>query len=183
MRAHPTELDGVVLLEHPVHEDDRGWLVEAWSPADLTRAGVRAAFDQDTLSSSRQGTLRGLHYQLHPPQGKLLRVLEGSVFDVAVDLRRGSPTFGRHVALALDADPSRSLWIAPGFAHGFYVLSPRALVLYKLSGPRDAASERALRWDDPALGIRWPLLDGAPPLLSPRDRAAASLSDAELPAG
>lgn len=183
MRALPTGLDGVVLLEHAVHADARGFLVEAWSTASLTALGLPAHFDQDTLSSSCRGTLRGLHYQLRPPQGKLVRVLEGEIHDVAVDVRRGSSSFGRHVAVRLDADPSRSLWIAPGFAHGFYVLSPRALVLYTLAGPRDAASERALRWDDPALGIAWPLLADAPLVLSPRDRDAAYLADAELPAG
>lgn len=179
MRAHPTRLPGVLLLEHEVHEDARGFLVETWTPEGLAAAGIEAAFHQDTLSGSRRGALRGLHYQLDPAQGKLVRVLTGEIFDVAVDLRRSSPTFGRWVGLLLDASPGRSLWIPPGFAHGFYVRSAEARVHYKLSGRRDAASERALRWDDPALGIDWPLLPDAPPVLSARDRAAPGLADAD----
>lgn len=180
VRALPTGLDGVLLLEHDVHADERGFLVEAWTRDGLAAVGVDASFDQDTLSRSRRGVLRGLHYQLRPPQGKLVRVLEGEIWDVAVDVRRGSPGFGRWTGLRLDADPGRSLWIPPGFAHGFYVLSAEALVLYTLSGRRDPASERALRWDDPALGIRWPLLPGVPLVLSARDRAAPGLAEAEV---
>ncbi len=177
----PTTLAGVVLIEPQVFTDDRGWLIETFQRERYAAAGVSLGTDvvQDNLSWSRRGVLRGLHYQLARPQGKLVHVIRGEVFDVAVDVRRGSPTFGRWFGANLSSDNHRQLWIPPGYAHGFLALSDSAEVAYKLSAPYDAADARAIRWDDPELAITWPWAE--PPTLSAADAIAPSLRDAELP--
>ena len=183
--AHPE----VVIVEPTVFRDDRGWFLESWSQSRLDAAlavlGLPAPrpFVQDNHSCSAAGVLRGLHYQLPPhPQGKLVRVVRGAAWDVAVDIRRGSPTFGRWAAALLTADNHRQLWIPEGFAHGFLALQDDTHFLYKTTDLYARDCERALRWDDPALGIRWPVPGGAAPRLAAKDAAAPVLADAELPA-
>lgn len=174
---------GVVVVELEGRSDDRGMVMETFRRERHAALGVAVGmeFVQDNLSTSRRGVVRGLHYQVTRPQGKLVQVLRGEIFDVAVDLRRASPTFGRWSGLRLSGDAPRQLWIPPGCAHGFQALSDAAIVAYKLTAAYDVADERALRWDDPALAIDWPLRDGV--ILSPRDAAAPLLRDAELPCG
>ena len=178
MKVSATELGGVNLIEPRVFEDDRGFFMESWNARAFAAAGLDATFVQDNHSRSVHGVVRGLHYQVDRPQGKLLRVVAGEVFDVAVDLRRSSPSFGRWHGVVLSAQNRRQLWIPPGFAHGFAVTSGAAELIYKTTDYRVPESERSLRWDDPALDIAWPL-SGAP-VLSDKDRAAALLADAEL---
>ncbi len=180
MRFTPTEIPDVVLVEPVVHGDARGFFMETWHAARFAAAGIDARFVQDNHSRSVQGTLRGLHYQLCHPQGKLVRVVQGEVFDVAVDLRRGSPTFARWVGLRLSARNKRMLWIPAGFAHGFYVLSEEAEFVYKCTDYYAPECERCLRWDDPDLAIDWPLIEGAAPLVSAKDAAGAWLGEAEV---
>ncbi|MBL0218234.1 MAG: dTDP-4-dehydrorhamnose 3,5-epimerase [Myxococcales bacterium] len=179
MNTRETALPGVLIVEPAVHADARGWFVETFHAARYASAGIAAGltFVQDNLSSSARGTLRGLHYQVMRSQGKLVWVTRGEVFDVVVDVRRGSPTFGEWVGTTLSAANHRQLWVPPGFAHGFYAVS-EADVAYKVTESYSPEHERAIRWDDPALGIRWPLA-GAP-LVSPKDAAAPYLPDAEL---
>jgi dTDP-4-dehydrorhamnose 3,5-epimerase len=178
VKVIPTELPEVVMLEPTVHRDERGFFLESWREDELAAEGITARFVQDNHSHSLQGTLRGLHYQLETPQGKLVRVVSGEVYDVAVDLRRSSPTFGRCVSGTLSSKNYRQLWIPPGFAHGFYVLSESADLLYKCTAYYAPAHDRTLRWNDPALDIHWPLIAGRPPLLSAKDAAAPGLGDA-----
>jgi dTDP-4-dehydrorhamnose 3,5-epimerase len=173
-----TELREVLVIEPTVHRDDRGFFLETYQQRWLESRGVIARFVQDNHSYSTRGTLRGLHYQLETPQGKLVQVISGEVYDVAVDIRRSSATFGRWVSATLSADDHRQLWIPPGFAHGFYVLSESADVLYKCTEYYAAAQDRSLRWDDPDIGIDWPLISGCPPLLSKKDSSAPRLRDA-----
>ena len=179
MKVTPTRIKDVLRIEPNVHRDERGFFLETWHEARLASQGIDARFVQDNRSHSVRGTLRGLHYQLETPQGKLLQVVSGTVYDVAVDLRRSSPTFGRWVAETLSAENQLQLWIPPGFAHGFYVVSPSADVLYKCTAYYAPARDRALRWDDPELGIPWPLISGCPPLLSAKDAGAPALREAE----
>lgn len=181
MKRLPTTLPGVVLLELDVFGDSRGRFMETFRRERYLEAGVAVGLDfvQDNFSSSVKGTLRGLHYQLEHPQGKLVHVTHGEVFDVAVDIRRGSPTFGQWFGTLLSADNHRQLWLPPGFAHGFLVTSAEAHFSYKCTQTYVASDDRSLRWDDPDLGITWPL-EGAP-LLSKRDVAAPGLRDALLP--
>jgi dTDP-4-dehydrorhamnose 3,5-epimerase len=172
-----TELPEVVLLEPPVFEDARGMLWESHNRRTFARAtGVDVEFVQENHSRSRQNVLRGLHYQTGQPQGKLIRVVRGEIFDVAVDLRRSSPTFRRWVGFTLSDRGSGMVWIPPGFAHGFYAISD-AEVVYKLTAFYAPGHERALLWNDPAIGVRWPC---AAPLLSDKDRSAKPLAEAEL---
>ena len=179
MKVIGTEIPEVVLLEPKVFGDARGFFLESYNRRAFRDAtGLDVEFVQDNHSRSSRGVLRGLHYQLRCPQGKLVRVSAGEVFDVAVDLRRSSPTFGKAVTFRLDADSKRMAWIPPGFAHGFLVLSESADFLYKTTDYYSAQDERALRWDDAALGVAWPLR-GAP-ILSPKDAAAPTLAAAEL---
>lgn len=180
MKATPTAIRDVLLLEPTVHRDQRGFFLESWREDRLASLGIAARFVQDNHSHSFQGTLRGLHYQVGSPQGKLVRVVSGEVFDVAVDLRRSSPTFGRWVSAGLSAENQIQLWIPPGFAHGFYVLSAAADLLYKCTEYYTPAHDRTLRWDDPDINITWPLLKGCPPILSPKDAAAPGLHDAPI---
>jgi dTDP-4-dehydrorhamnose 3,5-epimerase len=167
-----------MVIEPQVFGDDRGFFMETWHREKFAAAGLEIVFDQDNHSRSAKGVLRGLHYQLPNPQGKLARVAVGAVFDVIVDLRRASTTFGRWFGIELSAENKRQLWVPPGLAHGFLVLSESADFLYKCSGLYSPADENAVRWDDPALAIDWPL-SGAP-TLSPKDAAAPLLADAVL---
>lgn len=178
MNVIQTAIPGVLIIEPVVHGDARGFFVEVWHERRYRAAGIDLPFVQDNHSRSVRGTLRGLHYQIEQPQGKLVRVAAGEAFDVAVDLRRSSLTFGRWVGVALSAENHRQLWVPPGFAHGFCVTSDSADVLYKCTDVHAPQHERTVRWDDPGIGIEWPL-DGSP-LLSPKDAAGAWLSDADV---
>lgn len=175
MRLHETEIAGVLRVEHVVHADVRGHFVETWNRARMAAAGVGPDFVQDNLARSARGVLRGLHLQVDRPQGKLVTVLLGEVWDVVVDLRPASPTFRRWTGLTLGAEGHGALWIPPGLAHGYYVLSEEALVAYKVTDERSVEGERVLAWDDPDLGIHWPLIEGRAPILSDRDRAGLTL--------
>lgn len=173
-----TELPGVMLVEPRIFTDERGRFVETYREAAYREAGIAAAFVQDNFSSSIRGTLRGLHFQLAHPQGKLVMVTRGEIFDVAVDIRRGSPTFRRWVGIHLTAASARQVWIPPGFAHGFVALSETADVVYKVTAPYVADDQQCVIWNDRELGITWPV---AEPLLSPRDQVAPPLARAQLP--
>jgi len=173
MRVTETSLPGVLLIEPVVHRDGRGFFVETYHADRYREHGMAAPFVQDNHSRSIQGTLRGLHLQLLRPQGKLIHVIEGEIFDVAVDVRRGSVAFGRWVSVALSADNFRQVYVPPGFAHGFFVVSPIAQVEYKCTDLYDPASEIGIAWNDPAIGIAWPTRE---PLLSARDRAHPTLA-------
>lgn len=174
MRVHETALAGVVLVEPKVWRDARGFFVETWHAARYREAGLDVVFVQDNHSRSVEGTLRGLHWQEGRPQGKLVRVIEGAILDVAVDVRPDSPTFGHHVAVTLSADNFLQCYVPPGFAHGFYVTSPVAQVEYKCTDYYAPEEERGLLWCDPDLGIEWP---SATPLLSARDARHPGLRD------
>jgi dTDP-4-dehydrorhamnose 3,5-epimerase len=176
----PTAIPDVLLVEPVMHGDHRGFFVETWHDARYAAAGITLPFVQDNVSRSQRNTLRGLHYQVEHPQGKLVRAATGTIFDVAVDLRRSSATFGRWVGAVLSDENHHQVWIPPGFAHGFYVLSAQADLAYKCTAPYIPEHDRALRWDDPRLAIAWPLLGAAPPLLSARDAAAPGLDVAEV---
>jgi dTDP-4-dehydrorhamnose 3,5-epimerase len=178
MKFTPTELPEVVLLEPKVFGDERGFFFESYNRRTLAEAGIDGDFVQDNHSRSSRGVLRGLHYQIEHAQGKLVRVTAGEVFDVAVDLRRSSPRFGRWSAAVLSAENRRMLWIPPGFAHGFLVVSDAAEFLYKTTDYWYPQHERSLLWSDPALGIRWPL-SGAPRLAS-KDAAGHTLAQADV---
>ena len=180
MNVIQTALPGVLIIEPKVFGDARGFFLESWNEQMFAQAGLTMKFVQDNHSLSSQGTLRGLHYQLQHTQGKLVRVTAGEVFDVAVDMRRGSPTFGKWIGVTLSADNKRMLWVPEGFAHGFYVVSPKAEFLYKCTNFYDPGSERTLAWDDPAVGIQWPLVPGVETLLSAKDRQGKTLKDAEV---
>lgn len=181
MKVTATALPEVLLIEPQVFGDARGFFLESWNEERFNAAvGQPVHFVQDNHSRSARGVLRGLHYQRHPhAQGKLVRCVSGAVFDVAVDLRRASPAFGRWVGVELSAENQRQLWIPPGFGHGFLVLSETADFLYKTSGRYAPDCEGAVRWDDPALGIDWPL-QGLSPTLSGKDLAAPLLADARV---
>ena len=180
MRVIPTDIADVLVIEPDVHRDGRGFFVETYQAERYRQYGVGLTFVQDNHSRSIGGTLRGLHLQVRRPQGKLVRVTEGEVFDVAVDVRRGSPTFGRWVSVTLTADNFKQCYIPPGFAHGFCVLSPVAQVEYKCTELYDAGGEVGIAWNDPAIAIAWPVRE---PLLSPRDLRHPTLAEltAELP--
>lgn len=179
MNVIETELPGVLVLEPKVFGDARGFFMESFNQRGFEEAsGCQRQFVQDNHSRSRRGVLRGLHYQLEQPQGKLVRVVQGSVYDVAVDLRRSSPNFGRWTGVELSAENHRQLWVPEGFGHGFVVLSERADFLYKTTDYYHPASERCIRFDDPDLAIAWPEL---PELaLSEKDRAGAAFREAEV---
>ncbi len=179
MNVQPTSLPGVLLIEPTVIADERGFFMESWHRAKFAAAGLAADFVQDNHSSSGRGVLRGLHYQRKRPQGKLVRVVSGEIVDVAVDLRRSSPTFGRSVIVALSAATKRQLWIPAGFAHGFYVTSDTAELVYKCTEFYDGTDERTIRWDDPDLAIAWPIESGVAPIVSDKDRAGRAFADAE----
>ena len=170
MKIESTPLEDAVVITPKVFGDQRGFFMESWNERSFADAGLHINFVQDNHSRSRQGILRGLHYQTEQVQGKLVRVTSGAVFDVIVDLRRSSKSFGQWYGIELSAEKHNMLWMPPGFAHGFYVLSESADFLYKTTDYYHPQSEVSLRWDDPALGIQWPLVDGAPPQLSDKDR-------------
>jgi dTDP-4-dehydrorhamnose 3,5-epimerase len=179
VRFDPTELPGVLIIEPDVYRDGRGYFLETYHADKYRAGGITAPFVQDNHSRSAGGTVRGLHLQLRHPQGKLIRVIEGEIYDVAVDVRRGSPTFGRFVGVTLSADNFRQCYVPAGFAHGFCVVSPLAQVEYKCTDVYDPAGEIGIAWDDPALGIPWPAIE---PILSERDRHHPRLADVvELP--
>ncbi len=178
MKAIPTAIPDVLLIEPQVFGDERGFFYESWNRRRFAELGIDVEFVQDNHSKSGRNVLRGLHYQIEHAQGKLVRVIAGSVYDVAVDLRRSSPSFGKWVAFTLSADDRRMAWIPPGFAHGFYVTSESAEFIYKCSDYYDPAHEVSLRWDDPQIGIAWPLPDGAAPTLSAKDAAGLTLDQA-----
>jgi dTDP-4-dehydrorhamnose 3,5-epimerase len=180
MNFEELAIPGVYQVEPSFHGDDRGFFMETYQAEIFKKSGIDAVFVQDNHSGSEQGILRGLHYQLRQPQGKLVRVVTGQVFDVAVDLRRSSPTFGKWVALLLSARNRLQLWIPPGFAHGFYVLSDWADLVYKVTSFYAPQWDRTLRWDDPEIGIDWPLIDDSPPVLSEKDQKGVALQDAEV---
>jgi dTDP-4-dehydrorhamnose 3,5-epimerase len=179
MKCIETDLPGVLLIKPDVFKDDRGFFMETWQSRRFREAGIDADFVQDNFSQSSRGTLRGLHYQIQQPQGKLVRVVSGEVFDVAVDLRRSSPGFGKWVGMALSADDRYQLWVPPGFAHGFLVLSETAGFEYKCSDFYAPEFERSIRWDDPDIDIDWPLPGGEQPVLSAKDADALFLKDAD----
>ena len=174
MKVTPTALPDVLLIEPRVFSDERGFFFESWNQRAFAAAGLDATFVQDNHSRSVRNVLRGLHYQIEHAQGKLVRVCAGEVLDVAVDVRRSSPTFGQSISVTLSAQDKRMLWIPPGFAHGFLVLSDAAEFLYKTTDYWYAEHERTLLWNDPALGIDWPL-SGAP-LLAAKDAAGRPLA-------
>jgi dTDP-4-dehydrorhamnose 3,5-epimerase len=178
MKVTPTRLPGLLLIEPKVFGDARGFFFESWNEREFERAGIRATFVQDNHSRSGKGVLRGLHYQIRQPQGKLVRVVEGEIFDVAVDIRRSSSTFGKWEGARLSAQSKSMLWIPVGFAHGFCVVSDFAEVLYKTTDFYAPEHERSILWNDPELKIDWPVA-GAP-LLSPKDAAGLRLRDAEV---
>lgn len=179
MNIIATALPDVLIIEPKVIGDARGFFLESWNQATFAQAGLTMNFVQDNHSRSARGVLRGLHYQLENPQGKLVRVTQGAVFDVAVDIRRSSPHFGQWVGAELSAENHRMLWIPPGFAHGFLVLSESADFLYKCTTLYHPPSDRGIRWDDPQIGIIWPDV-GVTPQLSGKDAAAPLLTDAEI---
>jgi dTDP-4-dehydrorhamnose 3,5-epimerase len=178
MKITPTRLPDVLLIEPRVFGDARGFFFESWNEREFERAGIHAKFVQDNHSRSEKGVLRGLHYQVRQPQGKLVRVIEGEIFDVAVDVRRGSPTYGEWEGARLSAQAKNMLWIPIGFAHGFCILSEFAEVLYKATDFYAPEHERCILWNDPELGIDWPL-SGAP-LLSPKDASGVRLRNADV---
>jgi dTDP-4-dehydrorhamnose 3,5-epimerase len=180
MKFEQTAIPDVLLFTPTVFGDKRGFFLETFRSDVFASSGIVGPFVQDNHSGSRQGILRGLHYQIRHGQGKLVRVVVGEIFDVAVDLRRGSSTFGRWVSVRLSAENKQQVWIPVGFAHGFYVLSDWAELIYKTTDYYAPEWERTLLWNDPALGIKWPLLDGRAPVLSEKDSHGKVLSEADL---
>ena len=181
MQTFDTSLQDVKLVRPEQHGDNRGWFTEVFNSKTFSAAGLPDRFVQDNQSFSRKGVLRGLHYQLIEPQGKLVRVLSGHIWDVAVDVRPNSPQYGRWAGFDLTGEDLEFLWIPEGFAHGFLVLSETANVLYKTTGYYSPAGERCIRWNDPTLAIVWPL-GGLEPAVSTKDAMGMLLQDAELPA-
>lgn len=179
MHIQTTDIPDVLIIEPKVFGDDRGFFYESFNERTFQElTGVTTTFVQDNHSKSAKNVLRGLHYQIQQPQGKLVRVVAGEVFDVAVDIRKSSPTFGRWVGVVLSAENKRQMWVPPGFAHGFVVTSDSAEFLYKTTDYWAPEFERSIFWNDPAIGIKWPI-EGSP-LLSGKDQIAALLGDAEV---
>jgi dTDP-4-dehydrorhamnose 3,5-epimerase len=178
MKAQATRIPGVLIVEPAVFGDDRGFFLESFNEREMRRIGIDAHFVQDNHSRSQRNVLRGLHYQISQPQGKLVRVTSGKVFDVAVDIRRGSTAFGKWVGVELSAENKRMFWLPPGMAHGFVVLSDTADFLYKATAYYAPEFERTILWNDPHLGIEWPLV--GEPILSAKDAAARTFSEAEV---
>ena len=177
MRVEPTSVPGVMIIEPRVFTDARGFFMETYHRARFTEAGLAHEFVQDNQSHSVRGTLRGLHYQIQHPQGKLIRVVRGEVFDVAVDLRRSRPTFGRWIGVYLSEENKRQLYVPPGFAHGFCVVSDEADFFYKCTDYYHPEFERTVLWNDPDLGIDWPVRE---PVVSEKDRRGSPLAEAEV---
>ncbi|WML91193.1 dTDP-4-dehydrorhamnose 3,5-epimerase [Thiothrix lacustris] len=179
MKIIPTHIPDVLILEPQVFGDARGFFMETWNAKTFADAGLDLNFVQDNHSRSRQGILRGMHYQIKHPQGKLVRVTSGKVFDVAVDLRQSSPTFGQWAGAELSDENHRMLWVPPGFAHGFYVMSESADFLYKCTDLYAPEYDRSLHWNDPSIGIEWPLVNGAAPTISAKDEAGKNWQEAD----
>ena len=179
MEFKPTTLPEVILISPVVYGDERGFFMETYREVEFSAAGIPGNFVQDNHSGSDQGTLRGLHYQIKQSQGKLVQVVSGEIFDVAVDLRKSSPNFGKWAGELLSAENKRQLWIPPGFAHGFYVLSDWANVIYKVTDYYAPEWDRTLLWNDPEIGIDWPLIDGGEVNISTKDAKGFRLQDAE----
>jgi dTDP-4-dehydrorhamnose 3,5-epimerase len=180
MQFIPTSIPDVIQIEPKIFQDNRGFFLETYQAQVFKQAGINTTFVQDNLSGSSRGTLRGLHYQIKQTQAKLVRVAAGEVFDVAVDLRRSSPTFGQWTAVRLSSENKRQVYIPGGFAHGFYVLSDWAEVCYKASDFYAPDYERTLLWNDPQLGIKWPIVDRAEPVISPKDAQGTPLREAQV---
>ncbi|MBW7918294.1 MAG: dTDP-4-dehydrorhamnose 3,5-epimerase [Anaerolineales bacterium] len=180
MYVEPTAIPDVLLLTPRVFEDERGFFMETYQAEKFAALGVRASFVQDNHSRSKQGVLRGLHYQIRQPQGKLIRAVLGEIFDVAVDIRRASPTFGKWVGARLSAENKQQLWIPAGFAHGYYVMSEWAEIVYKATDYYAPQWERAILWNDPQIAVEWPVRPDVPLLLSSKDRDGVLLSQAEV---
>ncbi len=180
MKFTRTPITDVLIIEPDLYGDHRGFFMETYRKNLFTENGIAHDFVQDNHSGSAKGILRGLHYQIKHPQGKLVRAGTGELFDVAVDIRRSSPTFGQWVGAILSAENRKQLWVPPGFAHGFYVLSEWAELIYKATDYYAPTWDRSLRWDDPNLNITWPLINGEQPILSEKDRLAPLLEDADL---
>ena len=180
MKITALEIPDILLIQPDFHQDTRGFFLETYREEAYATGGIGPRFAQDNHSNSKQGTLRGMHYQIKQPQGKLVNVIRGSIFDVCVDLRSSSPTFGRWVGIELNDQKHEQLWIPPGFAHGFYVLSPIADVTYKVTDYYSRELERVLIWNDSTININWPLIDNQPPLLSPKDAEGKRLDEVEI---
>lgn len=180
MQFEPTAIPEIIQITPSVHGDERGFFMETYQAQRFGASGLPFIYVQDNHSGSQHGTLRGLHYQIRQAQGKVVRVVVGEIYDVAVDLRRWSATFGQWVGLKLTAKDKNQLWIPPGFAHGFYVLSDWAELVYKATDYYAPEWERTLLWNDPALNISWPILPGEEPILSPKDRQGKLLAEAEV---
>ncbi|WP_414040908.1 dTDP-4-dehydrorhamnose 3,5-epimerase [Acidithiobacillus sp. M4-SHS-6] len=179
MNIEKLRIPEVLLITPKVFGDSRGFFMESWNQRQFAEAGLKLDFVQDNHSRSQQGVLRGLHYQIHQPQGKLVRVVSGAVFDVAVDLRRSSSTFGQWVGATLSAGNHQMLWVPPGFAHGFYVLSDFADFLYKTTEFYAPEAERCIVWNDPEIAIAWPIPAGTAPQLASKDAAGCTFSKAD----
>ncbi len=179
MQFERTAIPDVILIRPRVFGDARGFFLESWEQRKFAAAGIAAQFVQDNHSRSARDVLRGLHYQISQPQGKLVRVVRGAVFDVAVDIRRSSPTFGRWIGIELSEDNHQMLWIPPGFAHGFLVLSESADFLYRCTDFYAPEHERTIQWNDPDIAVEWPLGKGSSPVLSAKDVAGVPFRDAE----
>ena len=180
MRFTKCEIPDVVLIEPIIFEDERGFFFEAYKKIELLNYGIRQDFVQDNHSSSQKYTLRGIHYQKNYTQGKLVRAVIGEIFDVAVDLRKHSPFFGKWVSAYLSAENKQQLWIPPGFGHGFLALSERADVVYKATDYYDPNSERTILWNDPNLAINWPIPEGIEPMISLKDASGKLVTEAEV---
>jgi dTDP-4-dehydrorhamnose 3,5-epimerase len=180
MRFEPTSIPDVILITPQVFGDERGFFMETYQAQRFGAAGLPFIYVQDNHSGSQHGSLRGLHYQIRQPQGKVIRVLVGEIYDVAVDLRRWSPTFSQWVGIELSAKNKFQIWVPPGFAHGFYVMSDWAEVAYKATDYYAPEWERAMLWNDPALGITWPIPEGEQPILSSKDKQGMPLAESEV---
>lgn len=179
MKFIEATIPGILIIEPIVFSDERGFFFESFQAQRFAEAGIEDVFVQDNHSKSNLGTLRGLHYQIQQPQGKLVRVISGKVFDVAVDLRKSKPTFGQWEGIYISADNKLQVWIPPGFAHGFYVLSEWAEVVYKTTSYYAPQHERTLIWNDPKIGINWPIIENQLPTLSKKDQQGKLLDEAE----
>lgn len=179
MKVEQTALDGVLLITPNVYRDDRGAFLETWNLRAMTDAGLPSTWVQDNFSLSRRNVIRGIHYQVVQPQSKLVRVTHGAVLDVAVDLRRSSPSFGKHVAVELEAETGRMLWIPAGFGHAFLALTEDVGFAYKVTDYYSPAGERTIVWNDPDLAIQWPI-PTADAIVSPKDQSGAALRNAEV---
>lgn len=180
MLFEPTHIPDVIIITPEVISDERGWFMETYSQRAFAEAGLPTEFKQDNISISKRGTLRGLHYQMEQPQGKLVQALEGEIYNLSLDIRASSPTFGKWHGCLLSAENKKSVYLPPGFAHGILAISPIARVLYKVTQYYHPQSQRTIYWKDPTLAIPWSLPEGAQMLLSPRDRSAPILQNAEV---